>query len=94
MFLQPPGLWDYNQVSSSAKTWSQLADHVMCGLPHEPAVMHAAGAPASFVGKSKGWPGVSCVAVAQSLPDSAAAGMTLHLDILVGASSASRLLSG
>ncbi|KAF8066278.1 lpxB [Scenedesmus sp. PABB004] len=46
----PPGLWDAQQTAAAAATWAKLADHVMCGLPFEPALLHAAGGPASFVG--------------------------------------------
>eukprot|EP00878_Enallax_costatus_P012050 GHUV01012582.1.p1 GENE.GHUV01012582.1~~GHUV01012582.1.p1 ORF type:complete len:494 (+),score=211.27 GHUV01012582.1:193-1482(+) len=46
----PHGLWDYAEASSSSKALAQFADHVMCGLPFEPAVMEKAATPASFVG--------------------------------------------
>jgi lipid A disaccharide synthetase len=52
--LQVPGLWDGgtggSAAAAAAARWSKLTDHVLCSMPFEPAVLHAAGVPSTFVG--------------------------------------------
>jgi lipid A disaccharide synthetase len=45
-----PDLWNYQTAQKAAASWSKLVDHVLCSLPFEPAVLHAAGVPSTFVG--------------------------------------------
>lgn len=45
-----PDLYDFSKHEKAIKLWGRCTDHVLCSLPFEVDLLHAAGYPATFVG--------------------------------------------